>query len=290
VIDIHNHLIFGVDDGPSCMDISLAMASEAAAEGVTRIVCTPHASDQFPYNQVLIEERFAELKSRLERDIQLSLGCELHLTADNIFEARENPLRYSVDDRGYLLVEFGDQSIPSQMFNALSTLQDAGYTVIVAHPERYPAVARRPELVGMWMRRGCLMQVTAGSLYGRFGRTAESLANDMLDRNWIHFVASDAHDMKWRPPHLKKSYAYIANRAGEEAAHRLLVTNPVAAVSGVQWPQQPEPEGLLEHIPLNVTVSKPPIRSSNQVTNPKEGRSTYRRKGLLERLFHGAQY
>ena len=290
MIDTHNHLIFGVDDGASSIAMSLAMAREAAAEGVTRIVCTPHASDQFPYNKALIEERFAELKDRLEPEIQLSLGCEMHLTADNIFEAKENPLRYSMDNRGYLLVEFANQSIPSQMFNALSALRDAGYTVIVAHPERYPAVARRPELVGMWLRRGCLMQVTAGSLYGRFGRTAESLANEMLDRNWIHFVASDAHDVKWRPPHLKKSYAYIANRAGEETAHRLLVTNPDAAVSGVRWPQQPEPEGLLEHVPLAVAAGTPPIRSSSQVANSKEEHPKYRRKGLLERLFHGVQY
>jgi protein-tyrosine phosphatase len=290
MIDIHQHLLYGVDDGAADLEESLAMAYEAANEGITHIVCTPHANHRYPYNTELIEARLAELRERLEGIVGLSLGCDFHLSADNIFAALASPFRYSIDGRGYLLVEFPNVSIAPQYADALYRLQSAGYMVIVTHPERYPAVQANPQLIADWLRTGCLIQITACALYGRMGPAAEALSNELLDRNWVHFLATDAHRMKWRPPHLRKAYEYVSERAGEETARRLCFTNPLAAVEGAAWPEQPEAIGLENHKPLAFDIRRYPSKSRRARPQeegyegwPDPPRSGLR--GLWDRLF-----
>jgi len=283
MIDIHHHLIYGVDDGAPDLQASLDMARESAEEGVTHIVCSPHASDEYPYNKPLIEQRFAELKEKLKEVVELSLGCDFHLTADNVVDAVMKPLRFSIGEKGYLLIEFPSQVIPPSMNDAMFRLQAAGYTLIVTHPERYPAVLRQPHLLGEWMRNGCLVQVTSGSLYGRFGKAQEAFANELLERNWIHFLATDAHHPVWRPPHLKKGFEYVAQRQGEETATRLCETNPRVAVQGAPWPEQPEAKGLWEDVPLQFAERTGAERSKAGRQTDGEGGGA--KAGFWSRLF-----
>jgi protein-tyrosine phosphatase len=165
-----------------------------------------------------------------------------------------------------------------------------GYSVIVTHPERYPAVLHQPQFLQEWVRSGCLVQVTAASLYGRFGKAEQAFANELLDRNWIHFLATDAHHPEWRPPHLKKAYEYVANRMGEETARRLCLANPLAAVEGRGLPPQPEPVGLWDKKVFKFDakrhMSRPKPRAAKEKEAPDaDGEDPRRPKGFWGRLF-----
>lgn len=283
MIDIHTHLLHGVDDGSPDLATSLVMAHEAAAEGVTHIVCTPHACNEYPYQKTLVEEHFAELREKLRDVVGLSLGCEFRMLAENLAEALASPPVYSIDGKGYLLIELPDAIIPPQLMDAANQLQAAGYTLVLAHPERNSAMGRNPELLAEWMLAGCLVQVTSASLYGRYGKAAEAFSNALLDRNWIHFLSTDAHHPERRPLHLRKGYRYVADRCGAETAERLCVTNPRAAVEGAAWPDQPEAVGLLERIPIKFDPQRPVVLPK-PATKKKDGGDPDK-PGFWKRLF-----
>lgn len=247
MVDIHHHLLPGLDDGSKSLDMSVEMARLAAADGITHIVCTPHANAQFQFDPSGIAARVAELRGRLaaaEIPVTLGLGCDFHLSYDNIADARANPSRYTINGLSYLLVELPDYGLPPGLTETFYQLQLAGLTPILTHPERNPSLLGEPDRMADWLRGGLLVQVTADSLTGHKGKAAQKMALDLLEKRWVHFLATDAHNTTSRPPRLREAHDLVADRFSPSYAHALCVSNPLAAFLGKHFEVEEEPHGL----------------------------------------------
>lgn len=245
MIDIHHHLLPGLDDGSPDLATSLGMVEMALAGDISHIVCTPHASHHFRFSPERNASLFAELQdsvhSRFGDAMTLGLGCDFHLMFDNIQDAQRHPTRYTINGHGYLLVEFPDSAISATTGEILYQLSLSGMTPIITHPERNLILGRQPERMADWLRAGALVQVTANSLTGRFGPQAERAAHWLLDHQWVHFLATDAHDLVSRPPQLRPAFELVAERYDRATAERLCSINPRAAFYGEPLGPQPVP-------------------------------------------------
>jgi protein-tyrosine phosphatase len=246
MIDIHHHLLFGLDDGAKDLEMSVAMAEAALANGITHVVCTPHSNYQYSFDPEINRQKLAQLESRLDGRLTLGLGCDFHLSFDNLEDQDKNPSKYTINGTQYLLVEFPDFGIPESIGNALFTLNARGVVPIITHPERNSTLVAHPERMIEWLQSGCLIQITAGSLLGRFGNRASAMCHDLLAKNWVHFIASDAHNLTSRPANMREGHEALAKRYGKETAERLAVNNPRAVFLGERLGVQPEPIGLYE--------------------------------------------
>lgn len=241
MFDIHYHLVYGVDDGPKTLEDSLALAEASVSEGVTHIVATPHANHRYSFDPETIRERIAEIDRHLSGRLVIGSGCDFHMTFDNIEDATAHPGKYCINGGSYLLVEFPDHSISPGMDDAIFRLQKAGLVPIVTHPERNPTLLKSPQRLENWVQSGCLVQVTASSLLGRFGKRAEAMSRMLLDNNCVHFIASDAHSVEGRPPEMAPAFAFLQKNYGRQTADRLCVQNPRAAFLNQALPPQPYP-------------------------------------------------
>lgn len=239
MIDIHAHPLWGVDDGAATVEISVAMCKMAAADGVTHLVATPHCNYRYPFDPQVNQAKLAELQAATGDSPRLLLGCDFHLSYDNIRQLIDQPRSFTINQTNYVLVEFGEQFIAGQFDRVFYEMQCAGLHPILTHPERNPVFQARPELLYHWVTRGCLVQVTAQSYTGGFGRRPLRFAEQWLEQNLIHFFASDAHDTSHRPPILSECYRTVAKAKGPEVADLLLKQNPAAVIQG-----QPLPPGL----------------------------------------------
>jgi protein-tyrosine phosphatase len=194
----------------------------AAADGVTHVVATPHCNYEYPFQPEENRAKLARLQAEVGEHPNLLLGCDFHLSYDNIRHLIENRTQFTINLSSYVLVELGDYFVPEQMDQVFYEMQVAGLTPIITHPERNPVCRRRPEVIYNWVARSCLVQVTAQSYTGGFGRSAQHFAELLLERNLIHFFASDAHDTHHRPPLLSPCYQQVAAARGEALADLLL--------------------------------------------------------------------
>ncbi|MGB6546244.1 MAG: CpsB/CapC family capsule biosynthesis tyrosine phosphatase [Candidatus Acidiferrales bacterium] len=240
MVDIHCHILPGLDDGAATPEIALEMAEAAIADGITHVVATPHANADFAFRPELVQQLRDELQSKLGDRLTLGTGCDFHLSFENLQDARQHPGKYTINQKQYLLVELGDFAIPPAMDDTLHQLQLAGVSPIITHPERNNLLRAKPERLYGWLHQGCYVQVTAGSLLGRFGRGAAQWVEQWLKEDRIHFFASDAHSLTGRPLRLREAYKKVASLRGEEVAQALFQDNPAAAFDGRPLPYEPE--------------------------------------------------
>lgn len=231
MIDIHSHFLWGMDDGADTLEESLAMLKMAAESGTTDIVATPHANSHYRFQPDLIRQRIEEISAAAQLKPRIHTGCDFHLSYENVQDLLCNPSKYVINGGPYLLVEFPNSPLAG-MGRILTTLIDRGLIPIMTHPERNSQLRRMgPEFLE-WIQKGCLVQVTAQSLLGRFGKPAEESSWEMVRRRLTHFIASDAHDTAHRPPSLNLAFDAVAGRIGHSHARNLFVDNPQAVLAG----------------------------------------------------------
>ncbi len=246
MIDIHHHLLYGLDDGATDLETSLEMAEIAIDDGITHIVCTPHSNSDYNFSPEENATRLAVLRENIGDRLILGLGCDFHLSYDNIEDALAHPTKYSINGKKYLLVEFPDFGIPQNISESFYEMAVAGMVPIITHPERNLTLMQKPEKLAEWLRMGCLVQVTAGSIMGRFGKGPQRIARQLLDQRWVHVIATDAHNITSRPPLMSTACDLLSHEYGEEEAGRLCVENPRAIFLGEPLAEQPAPENIYE--------------------------------------------
>ncbi len=167
MVDLHCHILPGLDDGPATMEESAAMAESAIADGITHIVATPHSSDEYFFDFAHVRQLRDELQAKAGNRLKIVTGCDFHLNPENLEALRKDPRQYCINQRDFLLVEFNEYSIPPAMDRTLHEIQLSGVQPVITHPERNGILRAHPERLKKWVRQGCFAQVTGGALTAR---------------------------------------------------------------------------------------------------------------------------
>jgi protein-tyrosine phosphatase len=245
VIDLHTHVLPGIDDGPETIEGSIAMARAAASDGTRVMVATPHVNWHHHNDAATIARLVGELNQRLRSegiDVEVRTGAEIAMTRVQDIEPRELE-RLRLGGGPWVLLEPPFTPIVTGLDGVVMALQSAGHRVVLAHPERCPALHREPRLVESLVRGGVLTSVTAGSLTGRFGGEVRRFARRLLDEGLVHNVASDAHDPFRRRPGMT---AELREAGLQGLAEWLTETVPAAILGGEEIPGRPEPPNARE--------------------------------------------
>ena len=237
MIDLHCHILPGIDDGSRSWDESVEMARIAAADGITDIVATPHITPGLYDNttasiSVLVEE-FSNRLATAGIPIRLHVGADVRVDPDLVGGVESGSVPVLGNRIRYLVAELPSQMMPPNIRELVYALQLRQIIPIITHPERHASMQQDPGLLRQFVEAGALAQVTAGSLVGEFGPVARRAANKMLGRNLIHLIATDAHGTQKRRPVLTPGLAAAAAIVGEEAARAMVLDVPRAILAGV---------------------------------------------------------
>ncbi len=247
MIDLHSHVLPGIDDGPASVEGSLALARAAAQSGVRTLLATPHIDHAYGLQPARVHEEVKRFGVRLRQEgipLEVLPGGEVALSRCS--ELSDEDLRAVCLGGGpYVLLESPLQTVAVALEPAVFELQVRGFRVLLAHPERSPVFMRDPERLRGLVDKGALCQITAASLLGQFGRTVRSYTLTLLREGLVHDVASDAHDDQRRPPGLHEGlYAAERDVRGLGAlAGWLTEEAPAAILRGTALPPRPELPG-----------------------------------------------
>lgn len=231
MIDIHSHILPGVDDGSQSLDESLAMAKMAWNSGVSVIVATPHANVPWSYKNYdspVFRKKIWDLQYHLrqhECDIKIVTGMEIFATEDVDDKIAKGAL-IPINKSRYYLVEFPFDVDPFWMEERLYSILCMDKIPVIAHPERYDCIQDEPAVLYHFMSMGCLSQINKGSIFGRFGRKEQRTAQILLDHHLVTCFASDAHGPYVRTTFLGDIRDFLLDMYGEERMYRLLYENP----------------------------------------------------------------
>jgi protein-tyrosine phosphatase len=247
VVDIHSHVLPEVDDGPKSWDVCVAMCRAAADDGITHMVATPHANDRYHYDREYLYGLVAHLQQLVGDTPKITLGCDFHLSYENLQDAYANPSRYVIGNTHYLLVEFSNYGIPQNTTDSFLKLGDRGITVIITHPERNPILRENLQRVVEWAEQGCIIQLTGSALTGFWGERTRHAAEWLLEHQAAHVLSTDAHDLQKRVPILSTSREAAARLVGDEIAEALVQGNPDAIVNDQILPYFPRPSAATSY-------------------------------------------
>jgi protein-tyrosine phosphatase len=236
VIDLHCHILPGLDDGPENWDESLEMAQIAVMDGISGIVCTPHYSPAFPGNsRIAVMASVEELRIRLRQwGIRLELypGCELAVDSKLAEKIRSGDLLTFNDNRKIALIEMPYQVAPPGLGGFFWMMQAKGIRAVLAHPERNYSLVQNPSMLLEWIQGGILVQITAASLIGLFGQEVRDFSRELLRRRMAHLVASDSHGHAGRRPVLSQACAVSESIIGPEETRRIFYEYPALILRG----------------------------------------------------------
>ena len=234
MIDLHSHILPGIDDGASNIEVSIEMARIAVADGITHMACTPHIfPGKYDNNSAMILPAIEALQSVLDDKkvaLKLMCGADAHVSIDLIDRIRLGEIP-TLNGSRYFLLEPPHEVLPPRLPELAEKALLAGYVPIITHPERLLWGERHYEVFIKLSDMGCLLQLTAGSLLGDFGSLAKRIAERILTDGRAGIVATDTHGIKYRKPILSSAYRDIATKIGKSEAEELFVKRPMAIVS-----------------------------------------------------------
>jgi protein-tyrosine phosphatase len=236
LIDLHCHLLPGIDDGSKSLAMSLDMARLACADGITTVACTPHILPTVYDNKgPEIKAAVTSLQQALTSagiPLRLLSGADVHMVPDLLSGLNEGRI-LTLGGSRYLLLEPPHQVMPPQLDDCIFRLQSAGYVAILTHPERLSWIEPQYASIRRMVDKGLWIQLTAGSLTGRFGAGPRYWAERMLDEGLCHVMATDAHNTSTRLPHLARAQALVEQRLGAEEANNIFCIRPRGVVDNV---------------------------------------------------------